>query len=69
MKAVFDVHESGQRESRAGIMGVVLTGGIVRSNDAIRVELPRGRSVRWSRSDRALRSSTSSHTEGRPTEP
>ena len=50
-------------------MGVVLTGGIVRSNDAIRVELPRGRSVRWSRSDRALRSSTSSHTEGRPTEP
>lgn len=42
MKEVFGVHESGKRESRAGIMGVVLTGGIVRSNDAIRVELPRG---------------------------
>ena len=68
MKAVLCVHESGKRESRAGIMGVVLTGEIVRSNDAIRVELPRGRSVRWSRSDRALRSSTSSHTEGGPTE-
>ena len=42
MRAVFGVNESGKRESRAGIMGIVLTGGIVRSNDAIRVELPRG---------------------------
>ena len=40
MKAVFDVNESGMRESRAGIMGIVLTGGIVRSSDVIRVELP-----------------------------
>jgi MOSC domain-containing protein YiiM len=42
MKAVFGAHESGKRESRAGIMGIVLTGGIVRSNDTILVERPRG---------------------------
>ncbi|MBG6107202.1 MOSC domain-containing protein [Frigoribacterium sp. CG_9.8] len=42
MKAVFGVNGSGTRESRAGIMGIVLTGGIVRANDDLRVELPQG---------------------------
>ena len=42
MTAVFGMNGSGKRESRAGIMGIVLTGGIVRSSDAIRVELPEG---------------------------
>jgi MOSC domain-containing protein YiiM len=42
MKAVFGVNGSGKRESRAGIMGIVLTGGIVRANDDLRVELPQG---------------------------
>jgi MOSC domain-containing protein YiiM len=43
MKAVFGADESGRRASRAGIMGIVLSGGIVLSSDEIRVELPAGR--------------------------
>jgi MOSC domain-containing protein YiiM len=42
VKAVFGANGSGRRGSRAGIMSVVLTGGIVCSSDAIRVELPQG---------------------------
>ncbi|CAN5526428.1 MOSC domain-containing protein [soil metagenome] len=42
VKAVFGVDESGRRSSRAGIMGIVLSGGIVRSDDVVRVELPEG---------------------------
>lgn len=42
VKAVFGVDEHGRRASRAGIMGIVLAGGRVRSSDEVRVELPEG---------------------------
>lgn len=40
LKAVFGVDESGRRRALAGIMGIVLSGGLVHSNDTVRVELP-----------------------------
>ncbi|QNE47202.1 MOSC domain-containing protein [Glaciihabitans sp. INWT7] len=40
VKAVFGVDESGRTQSRAGIMGIVLTGGVVRPGDSLRVTLP-----------------------------
>ncbi|MGH2614387.1 MAG: MOSC domain-containing protein [Thermomicrobiales bacterium] len=40
MKATLDRDEAGNLVRKAGIMGVVLTGGEVRPGDAIRVELP-----------------------------
>jgi MOSC domain-containing protein YiiM len=40
MQAVLDRDEAGNLIRKAGIMGVVLTGGEVKSGDAIRVELP-----------------------------
>ncbi len=51
LKAVFGRDESGRLAARAGVMGIVLTGGIVRPSDVVRVELPTGRSVPWSPSD------------------
>ncbi len=42
MKAVLDRDEHGNLIRKAGIMGVVVSGGIVRPGDAIRVELPEG---------------------------
>jgi MOSC domain-containing protein YiiM len=42
VKAVFGVDETGRRASRAGIMAFVLSGGIVRSSDGVRVEIPSG---------------------------
>ena len=42
VKAVFGADETGRRASRAGIMGIVLTGGVVRPSDQVRVELPLG---------------------------
>jgi len=42
VKAVFGVDASGRRASRAGIMGIVLSGGVVRSSEEVRVELPEG---------------------------
>jgi MOSC domain-containing protein YiiM len=39
-KAVLDRDEAGKLVRKAGIMSVVLTGGLVRPGDAIRVELP-----------------------------
>lgn len=40
LAAVLDRDESGRLVRKAGIMGVVLAGGVVRPGDAIRVELP-----------------------------
>ncbi len=40
MKAVLDHDESGQLIRKAGVMGVVLSGGELRPGDPIRVELP-----------------------------
>jgi hypothetical protein len=40
MEAVLDRDEQGNLIRKAGIMGVVLTGGIVRQGDAVTVELP-----------------------------
>ncbi len=42
VKAVFGANENGRPTSRAGVMGVVLTGGIVTAGDPVRVELPDG---------------------------
>ncbi|MEU8196588.1 MOSC domain-containing protein [Microbispora amethystogenes] len=42
MKAVLDRDEDGNLVRKAGIMGVVVTGGEVRPGDPIRVELPAG---------------------------
>ncbi|WP_405084014.1 MOSC domain-containing protein [Microbispora sp. NBC_01389] len=42
MKAVLDRDEDGNPVRKAGIMGVVVTGGEVRPGDPIRVELPAG---------------------------
>ncbi|MBO4271079.1 MOSC domain-containing protein [Microbispora triticiradicis] len=42
MKAVLDRDEEGNLVRKAGIMGVVVTGGEVRPGDPIRVELPAG---------------------------
>ncbi|MET1073606.1 MAG: MOSC domain-containing protein [Umezawaea sp.] len=40
MKAVLDRDAEGKLVRKAGVMGVVLAGGVVRPGDAIRVELP-----------------------------
>jgi MOSC domain-containing protein YiiM len=40
MKAVLDKDEHGNLIRKAGVMGIVLTGGEVYVNDLIRVELP-----------------------------
>lgn len=40
MKAVLDKDEDGNLIRKAGIMGIVLTGGEIKVNDPIRVELP-----------------------------
>jgi MOSC domain-containing protein YiiM len=42
VKAVFGVDETGRPASRAGIMGIVVSGGVVSSSDGVRVELPAG---------------------------
>ncbi|HXZ84461.1 MAG TPA: MOSC domain-containing protein [Myxococcota bacterium] len=42
MKAVLDRDAQGNLVRKAGIMGVVVAGGEVRTGDAIRVELPQG---------------------------
>jgi len=42
MKAVLDRDEQGNLIRKAGVMGVVITGGAVRPNDSIRVENPIG---------------------------
>ena len=40
LKEMFFVSTEGKKLGRTGVMGVVVTGGIVRANDAIMVELP-----------------------------
>jgi MOSC domain-containing protein YiiM len=40
MKAVLDRDQEGNLVRKAGVMGVVITGGVVRPEDPIRVELP-----------------------------
>ena len=45
MAAVLDRDENGNLVRKAGIMGVVVTGGEVRPGDTIRVELPAGERV------------------------
>jgi MOSC domain-containing protein YiiM len=40
MKAVLDHDSDGNLIRKAGIMGIVLVGGVIRPGDAIRVELP-----------------------------
>jgi MOSC domain-containing protein YiiM len=40
MKATLDRDENGDLVRKAGIMGVVVAGGVVRAGDAIGVELP-----------------------------
>jgi len=40
MKAVLDKDEDGNLVRKAGVMGIVLVGGNVRTGDSIRVELP-----------------------------
>lgn len=40
MKAVLDKDEQGNLIRKAGVMGIILTGGEVRAGDSIRVELP-----------------------------
>lgn len=42
LAAVLDKDEAGNVIRKAGIMGVVLTGGLVRPGDAIQVQLPAG---------------------------
>ncbi len=42
MKAVLDRDEEGNLIRKAGVMSVVLAGGVVKPNDLIRVELPEG---------------------------
>ena len=43
MKACLDQAEDGSLIRKAGVMGIVLTGGEVRAGDSITVELPEGR--------------------------
>ncbi len=45
MAAVLDRDEQGNLVRKAGIMGIVVSGGEVRAGDAIRVELPAGERV------------------------
>ncbi|MFN2204936.1 MAG: MOSC domain-containing protein, partial [Candidatus Promineifilaceae bacterium] len=40
MAAVLDHDEEGSLIRKAGVMGIVLTGGIVRPGDPIEIELP-----------------------------
>lgn len=40
LKAVLDKDENGELVRKAGIMGIVLEGGVVKPNDELRVELP-----------------------------
>lgn len=40
MDAVLDRDEKGRLVRKAGVMGVVLSGGVVRAGDEIEVELP-----------------------------
>ena len=40
MKAVLDKNESGQLIRKAGVMGIVIAGGIIAINDVIQVEFP-----------------------------
>jgi MOSC domain-containing protein YiiM len=49
MEAVLDRDEDGNLLRKAGVMGVVLSGGEVRPGDSIRVELPTGphRPLEW----------------------
>ncbi|RZA14133.1 MAG: MOSC domain-containing protein [Lysobacteraceae bacterium] len=42
MQAVLDRDAKGRLVRKAGVMAVVLAGGVVQAGDAIRVELPRG---------------------------
>ncbi len=42
MKAVLDRDADGNVVRKSGVMGVVITGGEVRPDDAVRVELPAG---------------------------
>ena len=42
MKAVLDRDERGNLIRKAGVMGIVISGGVVRPDDPIRVELPVG---------------------------
>jgi MOSC domain-containing protein YiiM len=42
MKAVLDRDADGNVVRKSGVMGVVITGGEVRPDDAVRVELPQG---------------------------
>lgn len=42
LSAVLDRDENGNLIRKAGVMGIVLTGGEVRTGDTIRVELPPG---------------------------
>lgn len=42
LRAVLGRAEDGTVERKGGVMGVVVTGGVVRAGDAIRVELPAG---------------------------
>ncbi|MFJ4219937.1 MOSC domain-containing protein [Curtobacterium luteum] len=42
LKAVLGRDEDGSVERKGGVMAVVLTGGVVRPGDAVRVELPAG---------------------------
>jgi MOSC domain-containing protein YiiM len=49
MTAVLDRHESGGLIRKAGIMGIVRAGGLVRPGDAIRLKLPEGPHVRLER--------------------
>ena len=42
LRAVLGRAEDGSVERKGGVMGVVVTGGVVRAGDAVRVELPAG---------------------------
>ena len=55
MTAVLDHDADGNLVRKAGIMGIVLADGEVRPDDAIGVELPRGRTTRCNRSEPAAR--------------
>jgi MOSC domain-containing protein YiiM len=41
MPAVIERKAAGKVVKKAGIMGIVIAGGVVRASDAIQVELPR----------------------------
>jgi MOSC domain-containing protein YiiM len=49
MSAVLDRAPDGSLLRKAGVMGVVVTGGQVRPGDAVRVELPAGPHLRLER--------------------